>query len=73
VIQPGHILNTDFGVRKDGYVSDLQRTWYILRPGETEAPARVQHGFDTCEEIVAVTADGCDWLSRPQEILYVVA
>lgn len=164
VIEPGHILNTDFGIRKDGYVSDLQRTWYFLRPGEAQAPEAVQHGFDTileairaaaralrpgvtcgsvdavargyimdrgypefmhglghqvgrnahdgagllcppwerygalthmpveehqvftieprlpveghgiatCEEIVAVTADGCEWLSRPQEILYVI-
>jgi Xaa-Pro aminopeptidase len=164
VIEPGHIMNVDFGVRKDDYVSDLQRTWYFLRPGETAAPAAVQHGFDTivgsiraaaavlkpgvpggvvddvargfitgrgypeyphalghqvgrsahdgagllcprwehygalpdlkveqgqvytleprlpvpghgiatCEEIVAVTADGCEWLSSPQETLYVV-
>ena len=163
-IEPGHIMNTDFGVKKDGYVSDLQRTWYFLRPGEHEAPAAVQHGFDTilasiraaaaalkpgvkggdvdavarrcitdrgypeyphalghqvgrtahdgagvlcprwerygnlpelrveehqcytleprlpvdghgiatCEEIVAVTANGCEYLSRPQESLYLV-
>ncbi len=46
-IEPGHIMNVDFGVKKDEYVSDLQRTWYFLRPGETEAPSAVQHGFDT--------------------------
>jgi len=46
-IEPGHIVNVDFGVRRNGFCSDLQRTWYVLRPGETEAPAEVRRGFDT--------------------------
>ncbi|MCX6556023.1 MAG: Xaa-Pro peptidase family protein [Candidatus Aminicenantes bacterium] len=45
VLKPGHIFNIDFGVKVDKYCSDLQRTWYILRPGENNAPPDVQRGF----------------------------
>ncbi len=45
VLSPGHIFNIDFGVKVEKYCSDLQRTWYIMRPGEKEAPADVQKGF----------------------------
>ncbi len=45
--EPGHILNMDFGVKVDGYCSDMQRTFYLLRPGENQAPPEVRHGFET--------------------------
>jgi Xaa-Pro aminopeptidase len=47
IVEPGHVLNMDFGVKVESYCSDLQRTFYILKPGETEAPADVRRGFQT--------------------------
>jgi Xaa-Pro aminopeptidase len=46
-VQPGHVLNMDFGVKVEGYCSDMQRTFYVLAPGETAAPADVLEGFRT--------------------------
>jgi Xaa-Pro aminopeptidase len=51
-VERGHILNMDFGIKYNGYCSDLQRTFYILREGETTAPIEVQKGFDTIVESI---------------------
>jgi len=47
VAERGHVLNMDFGVTVDDYVSDMQRTFYLLEEGETEAPPDVVKGFET--------------------------
>lgn len=52
VLERGQVFNTDFGVIYEKYCSDLQRTWYILKEGETEAPAEVLKGFDTIVESI---------------------
>ncbi len=46
-VEKGQVLNMDFGVKFNGYCSDMQRTFYILKDDETKAPNDVQHGFDT--------------------------
>ena len=46
-IERGHVLNMDFGVKWNGYCSDMQRTFYILKDDETEAPEDVMKGFNT--------------------------
>lgn len=52
VIERGHILNIDFGVKINGFCSDMQRTWYIAKENETTVPPEVQRGFDVlCESI----------------------
>ena len=44
-MEPGHLMNVDFGVRFKEYCSDLQRTWYCLGPGESEPPPEVDKAF----------------------------
>ncbi len=55
-VNPGHVLNIDFGVKKNGYCSDLQRSWYILRQGESSAPPEVKRGFKVIFESVTMAA-----------------
>jgi Xaa-Pro aminopeptidase len=52
VAERGHVLNMDFGVKVDDYVSDMQRTFYLLEEGETEAPEDVLKGFNTIVEAI---------------------
>jgi Xaa-Pro aminopeptidase len=46
-VEKGQILNMDFGVKYNGYCSDMQRTFYILKDEETKAPEDVMKGFNT--------------------------
>jgi Xaa-Pro aminopeptidase len=56
-IEKGHVLNIDFGVNVEEYCSDLQRTWYFLKDGETKAPEIVQKAFDTVRDAIALSAE----------------
>lgn len=56
-IKAGHVINLDFGVKVNGYCSDLQRTWYVRRKGEDSAPAEVQKGFDVIRDSIRIAAD----------------
>lgn len=47
VIQPGHVVTIDFGINLDGYCTDIQRTAYILKPGEKRPPTDVRKMWET--------------------------
>jgi Xaa-Pro aminopeptidase len=44
-LQPGMLVHVDLGIKVDGYCSDLQRMWYVLRDGELGPPPEVEHPF----------------------------
>ncbi|MDX9953091.1 MAG: M24 family metallopeptidase [Anaerolineae bacterium] len=43
--EAGSLIQVDFGLARQGFVADLQRTWYLRRPGETAAPEPVQRAW----------------------------
>lgn len=44
-LEPGDTLILDHGLGHEGYYSDVARTFYVRRPGETQAPAPVRDVF----------------------------
>ena len=56
-VMPGHLINIDFGVKVNNYCSDLQRNFYVLRPGEDKAPEEVLKGFNTIVKAVQDAKD----------------
>jgi len=44
VILPGDLIHVDFGIRYLGLTTDTQNHAYVLRPGETDAPAGLRAG-----------------------------
>lgn len=56
IVAPGDLVIMDFSVDVEGYVSDIARTVYFLKPGETKAPAHIQEAFDAAH--AAITAAG---------------
>ena len=54
VVMPGDILSVDAGVGYLDYRTDIKRTAYVLRPGETEAPESIQNAWEKALEITDI-------------------
>lgn len=55
-VQPGHLVHIDLGVRYEDYCSDMQRMWYVRRPGEQQAPPEIQRAFATVVQAIEASA-----------------
>ena len=52
LLERGHLVHFDFGVKQEEYCSDIQRMLYLLKAGEISAPAPVQHAFQTVVDAI---------------------
>ncbi len=52
-LEPGDFLIIDFSVAWDGYCSDIARTGYVLRYGETGAPVAMQETFVNARDAIS--------------------
>jgi len=55
-IGAGSLVHVDWGIRSQGYCSDIQRMWWVGRGGDG-VPEPVQHAFDTIVEAITKSAD----------------
>ncbi len=56
-IVKGYLINIDYGVSKDGYCSDLQRMYYVLKDDEDDAPEHIKHAFNVIRDAVQMAKD----------------
>lgn len=56
-VEPGHLVHFDFGIRQEGFCSDLQRMWYVLSPGEPAPPEPIQATWDAVRSALLAGAE----------------
>lgn len=56
-IEYGDMLIMDFSVEYEGYVSDIARTVYFLKPSEDEAPVEMRNAFEAAYGAISNARD----------------
>jgi Xaa-Pro aminopeptidase len=56
-IAPGSLVHVDFGIRAQGYCSDIQRLWWVAGGAGDGVPEQVQHAFETIVEAIGKSAE----------------
>lgn len=68
VLGRGDLLHVDFGLRYEGYCSDIQRLAYMTRPNESGPSAELCEAFDCVRDIITATANECQAGTKGFEI-----
>ena len=50
-VEPGDVLSVDAGLAFIDFRTDIKRTAYVLRPGETEPPASIRRAFEDAKRV----------------------
>lgn len=56
IVKPGDIIRLDFGVKHNGYCSDLQRVYYVPIDGDESVPEEVSDVFEAVKEGIQLGA-----------------
>jgi len=72
VIEPGDVLHTDFGITVMGLNTDTQHMGYVLREGETEAPAGLEQALDNSARLQDILLEEMRVGRSGNEVLYSV-
>lgn len=56
-LQEGTLFSIDFGVKQDGYVSDLQRTWYLPSASQPQPPAEARQAGEVVRRAIRAAKD----------------
>ena len=72
VIEPGDVLHTDFGITVMGINTDTQHMGYVLREGETEAPAGLRLALDNSKRLQDILLEEMRVGRTGNEVLYSV-
>ncbi len=59
MIRKGDVFHLSLGIKKNGYATDFQRSWYALEDGEKIAPDEVLNAFKIIRDTVDLTRKAC--------------